>query len=104
MVERVWYKPPAGKKVPRDPTNMPDDYFPPNGDWTPRSNFIQRQIMRGDGELIEGGLEHLGPGPETAARPVSDRAPISKEDRVAAANQKLGYKAPLEAAAEKKGA
>lgn len=57
MVERVWYKPPEGKLVPRAPGQMAREYFPPEGDWTARTQFIERQLARGDGTLVDGGDE-----------------------------------------------
>src|SRR5436853_4040772 len=90
---RVWYRPPRGKKVPIDPQGAPGLYFPAKGDWTPRSNFLERMVLRGDGKFFdqEPGTE-AGDDEEVEKAPLRpERKALDRETGVQEAKARLGF-------------
>lgn len=78
MAERVWARPKPGltahgipRLVPREPSVDRGTYFPPEGEWCERTQYINRRIR-------DGSLEIFDAPPLDIPEPITPREPVGQ--------------------------
>lgn len=78
MVERVWFKPAPGVKVPLGRLD-PGQYFPPEGALVARDEYIERRLRDGAGTIVENEVDRAAKDASATAITQADVKPLPKK-------------------------